>query len=307
MDEATQQQTTDSAQPDYAEIAKTDGDVSAVAQLLRAQIEPEEGAPAAGEQPAAGGEAGEQQEEIPGLSEEGLGMQPAGGDTDGLTQTLQSLAEKSGLDLKELYAVAVPLGDGREATTLGGLKDQFQEYSRLVEKTEAFEENRTEFENNMIRSRAELQQIIAKLPAESLSQELLAEVASEYAETRQREQTALLSVKPDWKDPAAYALAQDQILETASEYGFTRHDLNAVIDHRLIKLLHDFHVMRVRFKDANAGLKRVVEASRQPRAKRARGAPAKELKTTVETARKPGASSQDKAAAIAAVIRSSQT
>ena len=291
-------------QPNYAEIAKEQGDVAAVAQLLQtaeaSQIETDQPAQG-GEQPAPAADRKEEQDELPGLSEEGLGMEQEVSVDAGITSSLQTLAEKSGLTLDEVYAVAVPLGDGRDPTTLGALKDQFQDYSRLVEKTETFEVSRLEFENNMIRSRAELQEIVKLLPQGAVTDELIAEASRTYAETRQKEQTALLAIKPDWKDPAAYSLAQDQILETASEYGFNRADLNAVMDHRLIKLLHDFHVMRKRFADANASVKRVVNVNRQKRANRSQGAPARELNAQIADATK-GKSTQDKALAIAALL-----
>ena len=286
-------------------MARDVGSVPAVAQLLRDTVLPPDDDPTAGEgeppKPLAVADEGQADEGAPGLSEEGLGMELDDGGDAGITDTLQSLAEKSGLTLEALYATEVALGDGRDPTTLGALKDQFQDYSRLVEKTEAFDEQRLEFENNMIRSRGELQEIVKLLPPGAVTDELIAEAGRTFAETRERELTSLIKVKPEWKDPAAYALAQDQILETASEYGFNRADLQAVLDHRLIKLLHDFHTMRTRFKEANASVKRVVNASRNKRPARRQGAPSTELKNQIEAAT-TGGSTQQKAAAIAALI-----
>lgn len=256
-----------------------------------------------GELPAAGESSQQESEQVPTLSEDGLGIQQPEESGDAVVlPMLQTLAEKAGLTLEEVYATSVALGDGQAPTTLGDLKDQFSNYSRLVEKTEVFESSRTEFENNMIRSRAELAEIVKLLPQGSITDELVQQATQTYAETQQRELTALVGIKPEWKDPQAYELARGEILETASEYGFNRADLDAVIDHRLIKLLHDFHTMRVRFREANAGVKRVIDTSRQRRVTSAKGAPNKGLNKQLEEA-KQSSSTADKVAAVSRLLQ----
>ena len=241
----------------------------------------------------------------PGLSEDGLGVQPAAAEGqapgDAIALAMQSLAEKAGLTLDELFDTEVPLGGGLEATTLGKLKDQYQDYSQLTETKTAFEDQRTEFENDMIRSRAELQEIISILTAQgSIPQEMVVQAQNQLQDTRDRERAALLTIKPEWKDPAVFAVAQDQILETVSEYGFGRADLDSVLDHRLTKLLHDFHIMRERFKGANAQRKRVVKQSRQKRARSAKEAPRVELQSMIDKAK--SGTTADKVAAVSRLI-----
>ncbi len=255
-----------------------------------------------GELPAAGEGEGDDE---PKFSEEGLGIEPAESGDAVVMPLLETLAEKAGLTMDEIYKFEVKLGDGLEPTTLGALKDQFQNYSKLEVKTEAFETSRTEFENNMIRSRGELAEIVSLLPEGSITDALVQQATRQYAETRTMELEALVKIKPEWADPTAYALAQSEILETASEYGFKRSDLNAVIDHRLIKLLHDFHTMRKRFSEANAGAKRVLDTSRQKRAKTTRGAPDKGLKDMLKQA-KESPNVADKVAAVNALLGRNQ-
>ncbi len=277
--------------------------VAGVAEILkRARAVDQGDAPAAGElgdtaelPPEAGepdkkGDA-TKDDDKPGLSEDGLGLQPSASEGrepgDSIALAMQSLAEKAGITLEELFATEVPLGGQLEATTLGKLKDDFSDYSQLQETKTAFEDQRTDFENDMIRSRAELQEVISLLTQQGVEipQEMIVQAQTTLQDTKARERAALLTIKPEWKNPEVFAVAMDQILETVSEYGFTRTDLDSVLDHRLTKLLHDFHIMRGRFKDANAQRKRVVTQSRQKRAKSAKAAPAQELQVMIDKAK----------------------
>ena len=310
MDQQTQQpEPGEGEQPKAPELPRG---VEGVAEILRRAQAVEQGdAPAVGElgdsdalPPA--GEPDNEDDDNTGLSEAGLGMQPAAGEGqapgDSIALAMNDLAEKAGLTLEELFDIEVPLGGELGATTLGKLKDDFQDYSQLQNTKTAFEDQRTEFENDMIRSRAELQEIITILTAQdAVPQELIVLAQNKLQDTKDKERAALLTIKPEWKDPAVFAVAQDAIMETVAEYGFTRADLDSVLDHRLTKLLHDFHIMRGRFKDANAQRKRVVKQSRQKRARSAKEAPKAALQSQIDQA-KTGTTA-DKVAAVSALIR----
>lgn len=281
MDESTQ------TQPEPGDQPELPRGLAGVAQLLRDNPDtigrddddPEPPEIEGGEQPLLGmGSAKDPKdntiEDDPGLSEDGLGMQPEKGagagdsDDDPVSLPLQQLAEQAGLTLDELFKIVVPL-DAGEQTTLGALKDQFKDYSRLAETQLEFDEGRTKFENDMIRARAELQEVIKLLP--EIPPAVLERAQQVYQQTRAAEHESLLAIKPAWSDPTVFNQAQDDIMSTVAEYGFSRADLDSVFDHRLTKMLHDFHTMRQRFAEANAGAKRVVKQSRQRRTRAAKG------------------------------------
>lgn len=207
------------------------------------------------------------------ISEDGLGMEPGtdGGDADPVTASLKNLAEKAGVAVEDIYDIEVPTGDGQEPMTIGDLKDSFTALTKLETTKQTFEDTRTDFENEMIRARAELQGIIQLLP--EVPAELIQRAATEYAQTQDNERQALFRIRPEWRDPEAFARAQESILESVSEYGFSKAELNQVVDHRLTKLLWDFHTLRERVREANAGAKRVRSASRTGRRKAADAKP----------------------------------
>ena len=269
----TQTQTDDAGQ-DEPQLTGLAG----VAKLLRENPETlvggeetpgEDGAPIIAQASANASADQEHDDDDPGLSEDGLGLQPElseSGGTDAIALALQGLAEKAGITLDDLFATVVPL-DAGTSTTLGELKDSFKDYSRLTEDKAAYEDNRTKFENEMIRSRAELQEVIAILQQDGAVPDIIYQrAATVFEESRAAELSKLVAIKPEWADPQVFGQAKDALMETVGEYGFKRSELEAVFDHRLTKLLHDFHTMRMRFKDANAASKRVIKQSRRQRA-----------------------------------------
>ena len=176
--------------------------------------------------------------------------------------SIQELAERAGISVEELYKLNVPLADGRGVMPLGSLKDNVIEGQRVEQMRETFDSQRTEFENEMIRARQELNEIVGLLP--ELPPGLIAQAKQKHIAHQDKERAALLEVKPDWADPATFQRAQDDIFEVVSEYGYTRADMNLVLDHRLTKMMHDFSILKKRVAKANARMKEV----RQPGSRR---------------------------------------
>ena len=169
--------------------------------------------------------------------------------------TLAELAESSGIEVAELYKLAVPMRDGVEPLTIGALKDAAGKSQDLETLSTEIDERRTTFENEMIRARGELNAVVALLP--QIPDALLAQAREKHLEHLQTERQALLDIKPEWADDKVYSAAQDDILEAVADYGFRRTDLDLVIDHRLTKLLHDFAGMKKRITAANARAKEI--------------------------------------------------
>ena len=247
--------------------------------------------------PAPQGESSEQ----PGEANE---ERPGGGDTDdGLgTLALDSLAERAGLTVEELYGVALPLGDGRDPVTLGTLKDRFNELARVDDARGLLDEQRTDFENNMIRSRQELSAIIAQLP--EIPPALLQQAVQAQRTHLDTERAALREAKAEWKDPEVFRAAQDQMLETVEVYGFNRTDLDMVLDHRLVKLVYDYSQLKKKFAAANAKSKEITSGApafpkqqRQTGAKRASRGQQEILK------RARTGTHQDKVAGVSALLQ----
>lgn len=191
-----------------------------------------------------------------------------GGDADAIipAPSFSELAQTAGVSIQELYEVEIPLGDERGNTTLGEMKDRFRDLQRVDQVRGQMEDQRTEFENSMIRARGELNEIIGLLP--NVPTELLERARATHRASRDTERDLLLSVKPEWKDEAKFESAQTEIVDAISEYGFKRGDFDLVMDHRLVKLLHDFAGMKRRLASANALGKEVRESGKLQKGRR---------------------------------------
>lgn len=241
--------------------------VTGVAALLRRAAEAEDGGDTGkGEDDKGTGD----QVETPNADELLADPEP-GGDADPNRgakgpSSLAELAESAGLTTEQIFELQVPMPDGAEPIKLGQLKDSAAEFATLGEQTTELDDRRQDFENEMIRARQELTEVIQLLP--EVPPELIAQAKAKHTAHLDAERQALLGVKPEWADPKVYAAAQDEILEAVADYGFHRADLDLVLDHRLTKLLHDFAGMKARIGRANAAMKEVRKQAKKPGADR---------------------------------------
>lgn len=188
---------------------------------------------------------------------------PGGDAKDATTTTLHGLAETAGIDSKALYDLQVHMPDGHEPVTLGALRDKAVGAIRVDEQRQTLDDQRTAFENEQIRARQELQEVVNLLP--ELPPGLVQKAKEAHVAHVDADRAALLMIKPEWADPVVFRAAQDEILAAVSDYGYKRSDLDLVIDHRLTKLLHDFAGMKKRIDAANARLKQVREGGETKR------------------------------------------
>lgn len=186
---------------------------------------------------------------------------------DPITEVL-GLAESAGMDAEALYKLKVPLGDEHDPVTLGALKDAYQSDQRIESKRLELEEERSDFQNEMIRSRGELAELIRLLGPDKIPPELIAHAQRAHIQQLDEQRSELLAIFPEWRDPSAFQSGQDEILAAVADYGFRRADLDSVVDHRLTKLLHDFARMKRRVDKATAKAK---ELKKRGGTKRAQG------------------------------------
>lgn len=177
----------------------------------------------------------------------------------GKLESLADIAEALGIKAEDVYKIQIPMRDGTEPVTLGALKDQVGKAADLDDQSVEIEERRTAFENDMIRSRQEISEIVSLMG--EVPQALIDRARSAQIETLDRERNSLLEIMPAWKDDQVYQAARGDILEAVADYGFTRSDLDLVVDHRLTKLLHDFAGMKKRIDAANARVKEIRDAT----------------------------------------------
>lgn len=177
-------------------------------------------------------------------------------------KNLNELAERLGVEVSELYDVAVPAGHGREAMTLGSIKDRYDSWAALESDRLALTETRVQQEAELTRGRAELQELLSMIPRDKLlNTEVLQRVAARVAERTKAQDAQVLAVIPEWKDEAVQTAERGEIAKLLEGYGLTAPEVKAIRNPGLVRFMRD--AMR-REKQVRAALAQVRQVKRKP-------------------------------------------
>lgn len=186
---------------------------------------------------------------------------------------LHALAERLGVEVSELYNIAVPAGHGREPMTLGKLKDRYSEWATLEADRLAHSEERVQKEAELTRARQELQELMSVIPREQLlNREVLQRVAARVAARNKAQEEQVVQSIPEWRDETVRTAERTDITKMLEGYGLTAPEVTAIRDPRLVKFLRD--AVR-REKQVRKALESVRPANRKPAGQQpaTRGAP----------------------------------
>jgi len=220
---------------------------------------------------------------------------------DELTPT--AIAEKLGIKPDKFFkGLKIPIDDG-EPLTLEEFKGAGKELRGLKAAQHELAEEKVTFENSVMLQKQTLEKTLAKIPAELLTPEMVAEVQAEHREAIDRERTQLHTIRPDLKDPAKWNATRELLVTHLAPYGFKTIEVDSIIDHRLAKYVIDNAEREARVKALAAdSLKPEVPAGRRPTAS---PAPAKRVtETTGKT--KPGNKQAEQVSQIADLIVGAQ-
>jgi hypothetical protein len=184
------------------------------------------------------------------------------GDADGrrlAPASWDELAERAGATKDELYAVAIPLGNGK-TITLGELKDRAREYVDIDTARVELEERRERDQMESIDNRRRIAGIMNRLApiAAHLPADLMASVETDYKQHLQREATLLRQAAPEWAEPKAAEAGREMIAAFLKPYGFSSAEVAAMDDHRFVLAAHDAAKAKAALKAAREAIKRRV-------------------------------------------------
>lgn len=123
-----------------------------------------------------------------------------------------------------------------------------------------------------------------------------------YQQYIAKQQEAMYQRIPDWRDQEKFNAEKAEIEQLAAQYGYTKGDIESIVDPRQAHMLRDFMRLSKHFGSATAQAKQVKE--RGNRILRARVKPPKgsHIQQAQERARAPNATEKDKVAAAAALL-----
>ena len=152
---------------------------------------------------------------------------------------LGSLAESLGVKVEDLYKVKVPASGGREAMTIGQIKDKFSEWESLETDRIAFDESKVKQEADFELAKQEIRELIAVIPKEHLNKEALGRVAAKLVERTKAQAGQVAAAFPEWKDEAVRTAQVADIENTLAAYGYSKQQAQTIRDPRLLKLIRD--------------------------------------------------------------------
>jgi hypothetical protein len=183
--------------------------------------------------------------------------------------SLEVLSKRLKLKPEQLYDVKIQMPNGAEPVTLGYLKDRVGEVVDLETREMQFDQRRTKAEGELLRSQAEMRDILRMLPKEAVAQlpELVEKVRKRHDAIRAEEQRRTLDVIDDWKDESRRINDMKGMTEFLAEWGFEESFITTIHDHRAMKFTRDMYLRDQKIKKALANVTTPQRKGMRPSAK----------------------------------------
>jgi hypothetical protein len=171
--------------------------------------------------------------------------------------TADDAAKRLGLTRQQFNALQVQVG--AESMTLGELKAKLPEVLKLDKGRAELDDDRGTWELERVASYRNLSAIIDALPKNAMTAGLLRQLEAQHENTRARELESLHFARPRWSDPNYATSAREKMHAVAKEYGFSRVELDGVLDHRQVLLLQDFADLREKVRASRDTARKLAE------------------------------------------------
>lgn len=162
---------------------------------------------------------------------------------------LKELAERLTLKPEDLYAIEIPMADGK-SMSLGKLKDLGSKEGDLSVRELAIEETRTKKEAEILQSQEELNQLISALPRDTLKPEVINAIRRKQEVYLSQERRKTLEFIPEWNDESKRTEELTGIVEHLKGYGFPQQFLQTIHDARALKYIRENFLREQRLRKA---------------------------------------------------------
>lgn len=155
-------------------------------------------------------------------------------------KSLEAVAEALGLEVADLYEVAIPAkAKGAEALSLGKLKDLAAEHGEFTVKSLRLDEDRRTFENAKVTHEQELRALLEALPAEAIKPEKLAKLREALGKKQAAQRERVLELLPEWQDEKVRGAELKGMTEFLKTYDLPESYLLVNLDARVVRLVRD--------------------------------------------------------------------
>jgi hypothetical protein len=203
-----------------------------------------------GESQEEGGESESSTEETP----------PKEGKPKGKPKAFKELAERLELTPEDLYAIEVPLAEGR-SMTIGKMKDAAAIQDQLTVREMQFAERVGKQEAEWTRSQAEFSQLVSMIDPKALTPEMRKKAAETVTENNKRERAETMRLIPEWANQELREAELGGMVELLKDYGIGESFLTANMSSKLMRFVRDAFLRKVRIERALALVKPVKKTS----------------------------------------------
>lgn len=169
--------------------------------------------------------------------------------------TIDGLIKRHKLTAEQVYAIKVPMAQGAEPLTLGEMKDRVGELVDFETREMQFDERRVKAEGELLRAQTEMRELMSLIPRDQLKPEMVEKIRRRHEATQAAERRATLEHIPEWHDEARRSKDLEGMVELVGDYGFGGEFLATVVDHRAMKMIRDYMLMRTRIRKALSNVK----------------------------------------------------
>lgn len=185
------------------------------------------------------GEAGESQENA----------QPEKGKAKAKPKALKDLAERLELAPEDLYAVEIPMADGK-TLSLGKMKDAAAKSDELSVRELEIEERRSQQEAELTRAQQEQQALLAMVDPKAITPEMKDAAKKKIDASIKRERELTLKAIPEWANQTVRDADLAGMTELLKDYGITEQFLTATMNHKLFRFVRDAYLRKSRMEKA---------------------------------------------------------
>lgn len=183
-----------------------------------------------------------------------------GGKPKGKPKAFDDVAERLGVDVKDLYGVELTTGKGKKVT-LGSLKD-------LADKSEDFEVRETQFaervakqEAEWTRAQTEFAELMSLVDPKAIKPELRDKVRQKVDADVKRERELVLKTIPEWQDQTVREAELGAMVEFLKDFGIHESFLSATMNHKLFRLVRYATLQKQRIARALAKVETIKKPS----------------------------------------------
>jgi hypothetical protein len=175
----------------------------------------------------------------------------------GPVANLDDAAKRLGMTRQEFNAIPVQVGGA--SLTLGELKAKLPELLKLDARAAELDDARGGWELERVASYRNIHAILDALPRGAVNPQVLHTLQRQHEETRTHELEALHFARPKWADATYSTGAREAIATMAKDYGFSRAEINGLMDHRMVLLAQDYAELRAKVKESRDSARKVNE------------------------------------------------